>query len=80
MLPWEVMEMAKLEDQLLQDLRRLAPADLGAVQSFVRVLLADPEKLTPEEAAEFEAGRQEIARGEYVVWDPARKGPCLRSE
>jgi hypothetical protein len=29
--------------------------------------LEDVEEMTPEEAAEFEAGRQEIARGEYVV-------------
>ena len=71
--------MAKQEEQLLQDLRRLAPKDLDAVQSFVRVLLEDAEPLTPEEAAEFEAGRQAIARGDFVVWHPPGQGPCLNS-
>jgi len=67
------MEMAKLEEQLLQDLRRLAPADLHAVHDFVRVLLQEPEVLTPEERAEVEAGETEIARGEYVRWEDVRR-------
>jgi len=65
--------MAKLEEQLLQDLRRLPPADLDAVRDFIRVLLEEPEKLTPEERAEVEAGENEIARGEYVRWDDVRR-------
>jgi len=72
--------MAKLEEQLLQDLRRLAPADLEAVRDFIRVLLEEPEKLTPEEQAEVEAGEAEIARGEYVRWDDVRRTKCLPSD
>ncbi len=65
----EVIDMAELKERLIQDLRRLPPEDLTAVQDFVRVLLAEPEALTSEEAAELEAGQAEIARGEFVRWE-----------
>jgi hypothetical protein len=62
----EVIEMTEPKERLIQDLRRLAPEDLTAVQDFVKVLLEEPEELTPEEVAELEAGEAEIRRGESV--------------
>ncbi len=76
----EVIEMAELKEQLIQDLCRLAPQDLTAVQDFVRVLLAEPEELTPEETAELEAGQAELRRGESVRWEDTRRTPCSRSD
>lgn len=73
--PRVVIHMAKLEERLLQDLRRLAPADLAAVRDFIRVLLEEAEELTPEERAEMEAGEAEIARGEFVRWEEIRSTP-----
>jgi hypothetical protein len=72
--------MAELKEQLIQDLRQLAPADLTAVQDFVRVLLAEPEALTPEEASELEAGQAELRRGESVRWQDVRRTRCLPSD
>ena len=71
--------MATLDEPLLQHLRRLPPADLEAVHDFVRVLLQQPEVLTPEERVEVEAGEAEIARGEYVRWEDVRRTKCLPS-
>jgi hypothetical protein len=76
----EVIDMAELKERLIQDLRRLPPEDLTAVQDFVRVLLADPEALTSEEAAEVEAGQAEIARGEFVRWEDVRRTKCSSSD
>ncbi len=76
----EVIEMTELKERLIQDLRRLAPEELTAVQDFVRVLLEEPEELTPEEMAELEVGQAEIRRGESVHWEDIRRTPCLPSD
>ena len=65
--------MGAVKDQLIEELNRLSPADLAAVQELVRMLLEEEEDLTPEEAADFEAGRAEIARGEWVRWEEIRR-------
>ena len=48
-------------------------ADDGVIHDLIRVLLEEPEELTPEERAEVEAGEAEIARGEWVRWEEIRR-------
>lgn len=66
-------EMEAVKEQLIEELNRLRAEDLVAVRELVRVLLEEEEDLTPEEAADFEAGRAEIARGEWVRWEEIRR-------
>jgi len=65
--------MATVKEELIEELNHLRVEDLVTVHEFVRVLLEEEEDLTPEEAADFEAGRAEIARGEWVRWEEIRR-------
>jgi hypothetical protein len=69
----EKRRMGAVRDQLIEDLKRLSEDDLAVVRDFVRVLLEEEEDLTAEEAAEFDAGREEIARGEWARWEDVRR-------
>jgi hypothetical protein len=57
-----------VKDDLLKRLQGLSPAALEEVLALVRVLEQDPEALSPEEAAEVEAGRREVTEGQWTRW------------
>ena len=69
----EMSEMATVKEELIEELNHLRVKDLVTVREFVRVLLEEEEDLTPEEAAEFDAGQAEITRGEWVRWEEIRR-------
>jgi predicted transcriptional regulator len=79
MVPVEVATMATVKAELMRELDQLSPKGLAAVRNYVRVLLQQPEELTPDERAEVEAGEAEIARGDCVNWEDIRRTKCIAS-
>lgn len=63
--------MSAVLKELETIIRRLPPSKLEQLLDYARELVE--EEVTPEEIAEFEAGKSEIARGEWVDWDELRK-------
>ena len=66
----------ELPDSELETARRLLEPLRAGDDPVLRAFLTAPdddEPLTPEEIAEIEAARQEVARGDVVSWDEVKK-------
>ncbi|MGB9661857.1 MAG: hypothetical protein ACPL5F_07535 [Moorellaceae bacterium] len=59
--------MSAVLKELETIIRHLPPSKLEQSLDYARELAE--EEITPEEIAEFEAGKTEIDRGEWVDWD-----------
>ena len=54
--------MTALKEELIRRLDRFSHHELVEVLDFLRVLQGEPEELSPEEAEELRASRNEIDR------------------
>ena len=57
---------------------RLADRLLPEAANFIRVIMREPDDLTENELREFELGREEFRRGEFVQW-PDNKRADVRA-
>lgn len=62
--------MSATREELEKIICRLSPDRLKLLLDYARHL---EEELTPEELADIEAGKAEIARGEWVDWDDLKR-------
>ncbi len=65
--------MSSIRDELYQLVESLPDGDLSQVLDFVRVLVAEPEKLTEKERRVVRKGEEEVRRGEWVKWEDIRR-------
>ena len=63
--------MRAIYDELERIIHRLPPASLKLLLKYAKEL--EDEELTPDEIADIEAGKAEIARGEWVDWDDLKR-------
>lgn len=62
--------MSAVRKELERIICRLTPENLKLLLDYAREL---EEELTQEEIADIEAGKAEIARGEWVDWDELKR-------
>ena len=65
--------MSTMKDELHQLVESLSEEDLHQVHDFVKVLLEEPDDLTPEEWEEAIKGEEEVRRGEWVRWRDVKR-------
>ncbi len=62
--------MSVIQEELERIIRRLSAKQLKLLLDYAREL---EEGLTPEEVADIEAGKAEVARGEWIDWDDLKR-------
>ncbi|BCV22904.1 hypothetical protein [Moorella sp. Hama-1] len=63
--------MSAMREELEKIIHRLQAKQLKLLLAYAREL--EDDKLTPEDIADIEGGKAEIARGEWVDWDELKR-------